>query len=87
MKFDEKYITVAISLAKKGCLESFPNPPVGCVIVECDLNYANDKIVGFGFTDRGGRPHAEHAAINMTIFHKKKKIYLLFNFRALFSSR
>ena len=62
MTFDEKYMNIAIKLAEKGIANSFPNPSVGCVIVECDKkSYNNDKIVGYGFTGKGGRPHAEAA--------------------------
>ena len=63
MHFDEKYMKVAIDLAKKGSHKSFPNPSVGSVLVECNQNYTSDKIVGFGMTQKGGRPHAEYEAI------------------------
>ncbi|UTW56910.1 bifunctional diaminohydroxyphosphoribosylaminopyrimidine deaminase/5-amino-6-(5-phosphoribosylamino)uracil reductase RibD [Kordiimonas sp. SCSIO 12610] len=48
----------AISLAKRGLGTTHPNPSVGCVIVK------NDVIVGRGFTQPGGRPHAEVVALS-----------------------
>lgn len=69
---------IAISIAKKWTHQSFPNPCVGSLIVECDKNYKNDKIVGYGFTGRGGRPHAENNAINNVKFNIKKK-YLCYS--------
>ena len=64
---------IAINLAKLGLTSSFPNPSVGCVIVECNENYQNDRIVGSGHTQKGGRPHAEFIAIENVSFKKKKK--------------
>lgn len=77
MHFDEKYMKVAIDLAKKGSHKSFPNPSVGSVLVECNQNYTSDKIVGFGMTQKGGRPHAEYEAIKDVNFNKKK-IYICY---------
>ncbi len=73
MTLDEKYMNIAISLAEKGISHSFPNPSVGCVILECDKDYKNEQIVGFGFTSKTGRPHAEANAIKNVKFKKKKK--------------
>lgn len=47
-----------MELAKKGLGTTAPNPMVGCVIVH------NNKIIGEGFTDPYGGPHAEVNAIN-----------------------
>ena len=47
----------AIRLAERGLGQTWPNPAVGCVIV------ANNKIVGRGWTQPGGRPHAETEAL------------------------
>ena len=72
-------MNIAIKLAEKGVASSFPNPSVGCVIVECDKkSYKNDKIVGYGFTGKGGRPHAEAIAVNRVSFKKNKK-YICFS--------
>lgn len=48
----------AIALAKKGMRLAYPNPSVGAVIV------CNNKIIGEGYTDAYGGPHAEVKAIN-----------------------
>ena len=77
MKLDEKYMQIAIDLAGKFSNISFPNPPVACLVVECDKNYENDEIVGSGYTFDGGRPHAESQALRDIIFKKKKK-YICF---------
>ena len=78
MHFDNKYMNIAFNLAKKGMATSFPNPSVGCVIVECSHDFKNDKIAGFGFTQKGGRPHAEAKALENVNFKKTKK-YLCYS--------
>ena len=50
----------AISLARRGLGNVWPNPSVGCVLVREDLG---GQIVGRGWTQKGGRPHAETEAI------------------------
>ena len=47
----------ALALASRGIGTSFPNPAVGCVIV------AAGRVVGRGWTQPGGRPHAEAMAL------------------------
>jgi diaminohydroxyphosphoribosylaminopyrimidine deaminase / 5-amino-6-(5-phosphoribosylamino)uracil reductase len=47
---------LAISLANKAPNPS-PNPKVGCVILQ------NDKVVGEGFHEKAGKPHAEIIAL------------------------
>ena len=47
----------AIALGERGRGRSAPNPNVGCVIVK------NDAVVGRGWTQPGGRPHAEMMAL------------------------
>ena len=49
---------LAFSLAKKGKGQVFPNPLVGCVIVN------GDAIVGRGYHQYFGGPHAEICALN-----------------------
>ena len=44
-------------LARRGLGQVWPNPSVGCVLV-CD-----GRVVGRGFTQPGGRPHAEAMAL------------------------
>lgn len=51
---------VALGLARRGLGNTAPNPSVGCVLVRPDLD---NRIVGRGWTQPGGRPHAETEAI------------------------
>jgi diaminohydroxyphosphoribosylaminopyrimidine deaminase/5-amino-6-(5-phosphoribosylamino)uracil reductase len=50
-------MAVALALAERGRGRTAPNPNVGCVIVR------NGRIVGRGWTQPGGRPHAEAMAL------------------------
>ncbi|RTY91070.1 bifunctional diaminohydroxyphosphoribosylaminopyrimidine deaminase/5-amino-6-(5-phosphoribosylamino)uracil reductase RibD [Flavobacterium sp. RSP46] len=58
MKIHEKYIKRCVELAKNGLGATYPNPLVGSVIV-CDGN-----IIGEGWHQKAGEPHAEVLAIN-----------------------
>ncbi|WP_442266480.1 bifunctional diaminohydroxyphosphoribosylaminopyrimidine deaminase/5-amino-6-(5-phosphoribosylamino)uracil reductase RibD [Tenacibaculum sp. ZS6-P6] len=58
MNYDKKYMARCLELAKNGTGTARPNPSVGAVIVH------NDKIIGEGFTDSYGGPHAEVNAVN-----------------------
>jgi diaminohydroxyphosphoribosylaminopyrimidine deaminase/5-amino-6-(5-phosphoribosylamino)uracil reductase len=49
---------LALSLARRGVGRVWPNPAVGCVIVD-----ANGHVAGRGWTQDGGRPHAETEAL------------------------
>ena len=48
----------ALALAARGLGRTWPNPAVGCVIVK------GDRILGRGWTQPGGRPHAERRALD-----------------------
>ncbi|MFW5425612.1 MAG: bifunctional diaminohydroxyphosphoribosylaminopyrimidine deaminase/5-amino-6-(5-phosphoribosylamino)uracil reductase RibD [Methylophagaceae bacterium] len=48
----------ALQLAKRGRLTTAPNPQVGCVLVK------DNQIVGEGWHQRAGEPHAEINALN-----------------------
>jgi diaminohydroxyphosphoribosylaminopyrimidine deaminase/5-amino-6-(5-phosphoribosylamino)uracil reductase len=50
----------ALSLAARHLGQTWPNPAVGCVIVD-----AHGHVVGRGSTQPGGRPHAETQALAM----------------------
>jgi diaminohydroxyphosphoribosylaminopyrimidine deaminase/5-amino-6-(5-phosphoribosylamino)uracil reductase len=50
-------MALALSLGRRGLGRVWPNPAVGCVIVRDGL------IVGRGWTQPGGRPHAEAEAL------------------------
>src|SRR5579862_7078692 len=47
----------ALSLARRGLGNTWPNPAVGCVLVR------EGRVVGRGWTQPGGRPHAETEAL------------------------
>lgn len=55
---DEKYMKLAIKLAKKGKGQVNPNPLVGALIVK------NGKIIGQGYHENYGSAHAEVNALN-----------------------
>lgn len=54
---DRAFMEAALSLARRVLGRTAPNPAVGCVIV------AEGQIVGRGWTQPGGRPHAETEAL------------------------
>ena len=54
---DARFMRLALALGDRGMGRSWPNPSVGCVIVR------DGKIVGRGWTQPGGRPHAEQKAL------------------------
>ncbi|SOC12758.1 diaminohydroxyphosphoribosylaminopyrimidine deaminase [Rhodobacter sp. JA431] len=55
---DSRFMRLALSLAARGLGNVWPNPAVGCVIVNAG------RIVGRGWTQPGGRPHAERRALD-----------------------
>ncbi|MDO4225221.1 MAG: bifunctional diaminohydroxyphosphoribosylaminopyrimidine deaminase/5-amino-6-(5-phosphoribosylamino)uracil reductase RibD [Bergeyella zoohelcum] len=55
---DQIYIRRCIELAQKAQGNTYPNPMVGAVIVH------NGKIIGEGYHQKAGEPHAEINAIN-----------------------
>ena len=54
---DHQYLARTLQLAKKGMYTTQPNPRVGCVIV------LNNEIVGEGYHQQAGGPHAEIHAL------------------------
>lgn len=66
---DTHFISKAVSLALKGKYKTKPGVNVGCVIVK------NNKVIGQGFYEKFGGPHAEINAINH-VKRKYKKNYL-----------
>ena len=54
---DRRYMALALALAGRGLGNVWPNPAVGCVIMK------DGHIVGRGWTQPGGRPHAETEAL------------------------
>ena len=59
---DARYMALAFTLGRRGLGNTWPNPAVGAVIVK------EGVIVGRGWTQQGGRPHAEVEALR----HAKK---------------
>ena len=55
---DERFMRAAIGLARRGHGNVAPNPSVGCVIVR------EGRIIARGWTQPGGRPHAEAEALS-----------------------
>lgn len=53
----ELYMSRALQLARLGIYSTSPNPRVGCVIVK------DDKIIGEGWHQKAGEPHAEVNAL------------------------
>jgi diaminohydroxyphosphoribosylaminopyrimidine deaminase/5-amino-6-(5-phosphoribosylamino)uracil reductase len=54
---DVRFMELALSLGRRGLGNTYPNPAVGAVIVRDGI------IVGRGWTQPGGRPHAEVEAL------------------------
>ena len=55
---DERFMSIALRLARRGLGNTYPNPTVGCVVTS-----STGSIVGRGWTAMGGRPHAEVVAL------------------------
>lgn len=55
--FDHAMMRRALELAEKGLYTTTPNPRVGCVVTQ------NEKIVGDGWHEKAGAPHAEVIAL------------------------
>jgi diaminohydroxyphosphoribosylaminopyrimidine deaminase/5-amino-6-(5-phosphoribosylamino)uracil reductase len=54
---DRRFLQLALSLGRRGQGRTWPNPAVGAVVVRDGI------IVGRGWTQPGGRPHAEPEAL------------------------
>jgi len=54
-------MAAALALARRGLGRVWPNPAVGCVLVQ--ETGAGGQVVGRGWTQPGGRPHAEVEAL------------------------
>jgi diaminohydroxyphosphoribosylaminopyrimidine deaminase/5-amino-6-(5-phosphoribosylamino)uracil reductase len=54
---DRRFMALALALGRRGLGRTWPNPAVGAVIVK------NGVIIGRGWTQPGGRPHAEVEAL------------------------
>src|SRR4051812_7901298 len=56
-EFDRLAMTRALALAERGLETTHPNPRVGCVLAK------GDRIIGEGWHERAGEPHAEIMAL------------------------
>ncbi|NOJ49382.1 bifunctional diaminohydroxyphosphoribosylaminopyrimidine deaminase/5-amino-6-(5-phosphoribosylamino)uracil reductase RibD [Bradyrhizobium archetypum] len=54
---DQRFMQLALSLGRRGLGRTWPNPAVGAIVVK------DGVIVGRGWTQPGGRPHAEPEAL------------------------
>ncbi len=54
---DQRWMGAALALSTRGVGQTILNPPVGCVLVSAG------RVVGRGWTQPGGRPHAEAMAL------------------------
>jgi diaminohydroxyphosphoribosylaminopyrimidine deaminase/5-amino-6-(5-phosphoribosylamino)uracil reductase len=54
---DQRFMQLALALGRRGQGQTWPNPAVGAVVVK------DGVIVGRGWTQPGGRPHAEPEAL------------------------
>lgn len=57
----DRFMSLALALGRRGLGNTWPNPAVGAVVVRDDG--AGPVIVGRGWTQPGGRPHAETEAL------------------------
>lgn len=55
---DSRWMSAALALSERGRGRTSPNPNVGCVLVR------DGRVVGRGWTQPGGRPHAEAMALD-----------------------
>lgn len=68
---DHTWMAQALRLAERGFYTTSPNPRVGCVIVK------NNRIVGEGWHERAGGPHAEvHALRKAGALAKDAEVYV-----------
>ena len=59
MNADRRWMDYALRLGRRALGTTAENPPVGCVIVR------DGRVLGVGWTQPGGRPHAETEALEM----------------------
>jgi diaminohydroxyphosphoribosylaminopyrimidine deaminase/5-amino-6-(5-phosphoribosylamino)uracil reductase len=65
---DHRYMARALQLAQRGMYTTTPNPRVGCVVVR------DGAVVGEGWHERAGSPHAEVNALKAPTFRSSRAI-------------
>jgi diaminohydroxyphosphoribosylaminopyrimidine deaminase/5-amino-6-(5-phosphoribosylamino)uracil reductase len=61
---DQRFMSLALALGRRGLGNTWPNPAVGAVVVRHSaFGDGEPVIVGRGWTQPGGRPHAETEAL------------------------
>lgn len=58
MSDDTRWLAAALALGERGVGRTSPNPSVGCILVH------DGRVVARGWTQPGGRPHAEAMALD-----------------------
>src|SRR5207248_8459894 len=58
---DARFMNLALALGRRGLGNTWPNPAVGAVLVQHGQD--GPSIIGRGWTQPGGRPHAEVEAL------------------------
>ena len=66
---DQRYMQLALALGRRGQGRTWPNPAVGAVVVK------DGVIVGRGWTQPGGRPHAEPEALLVAQAQEKGELF------------
>lgn len=64
-KDDVRFLSQALDYARIGAGHTFPNPAVGCVLVD----QSSQQVLGAGFHPRAGYPHAEIFALLQAAGH------------------
>ncbi|MGH1419999.1 MAG: bifunctional diaminohydroxyphosphoribosylaminopyrimidine deaminase/5-amino-6-(5-phosphoribosylamino)uracil reductase RibD [Hyphomicrobiaceae bacterium] len=60
-EFDAQMMDIALAMAWRGVGQTAPNPSVGAIVVD----EKSGEILGRGWTQSGGRPHAEPVALEV----------------------
>lgn len=62
---DQRFLSQALDYARLGAGHTFPNPAVGCILVQ----QSTQQVLGAGFHPRAGYPHAEIFALLQAAGH------------------
>ena len=60
---DSVWMARALHLAERGLYTTSPNPRVGCVLVQAGNESGHEELLGEGWHERAGEPHAEVHAL------------------------